>query len=1102
MLFVAVGGLAGLILMLALLRVPAVQLRILRWVSAGGGGVWRFDAQRVSVGPGGGEASGLEFAMPGLAAQMAPAAVVQLRPARFLFAGRELNVARANAEAIKIIITPAELKGGGAPTVFAGLLTALRSPVPWALGDARVGLEVEVREAGAAMASARLTVNGGGLSATRAGEFTYEFEMASRLLPPGPDSMVRSRGTVSIRQNGSHGVGGIDLRGDLRLPAYGGLTPPPGTLRLGIEETPDGERYTGEVRFGEAAQVGLAAHFDSAKRTLTGRLDLAADTRLLATLPPPADMSAWPEARTSGGVDFSLALDDAKATARIHLDGEASAFERARPELAAIGKMRGEFNAKLVRTTLAEGWKAVEARLTAGAVGGEEHLVCVAEDARTLRVSLHALPLTAAQPWLKALGIDLSGATANGEWRLTHTGGHGGRLETVRPLTLGPLQIADGRTPALPAMQASLALGADGTPEEIRWTLDALRLTGADEAGYAGQVSAGGTWSFAGAGGGRVDTAKVRLETMAGNGSATPFLLELTRPLQLSASGEPQIGAPGELAKVTVRALPLDALTRWLPGGRVLRGVVTEADATLTATDTKGGLALRTESPWRFSGLRLTEADGKPLWSGDVALQPDGSRSEGKIAGKMLSLQIRDEQGRELRGEIGGDWTEATGAYAATVDLRAKLPAGSTPAPADWGALDARLSFKTGTAAPTVGQVDEFVFELKNADGERASLRSAGAWLFASRPNSEVIVSSLAPWVLKTGRLSLASLRDLMPAGLEMTGELAPTEFLVVAEPNALRLRPTQPLAVSGLRASQDGRELARDVAASFFAGMDTKIYHTRRPTFQIAWEATLNATDGKVETSGGGAVGFEGAFGISGDAKVVLPHSVDFIAKVDLAALRAGFPSASPQLPKSGRLTARLNGDMLGGAPFETWLRVEDVPASDGQRMLAPIELTAHGKVDGRAKICDIDAALRMGDGAAAGDLAFGAKFALGDDTLRIDSTLHGKAWDLGETQAWSQACGVGGGPPVPASPGASAGSPASRAASSAAAAPSSAGRGTLRRSRRARAPSAGSAAASPSHQASAANSAGAPSAGTRGPAATTRIALRSARSAATSAG
>jgi hypothetical protein len=52
--FVAAATVAGLILILALLRVPAVQLQILRWVAGGADGAWRFDVQRVSVGPGGG----------------------------------------------------------------------------------------------------------------------------------------------------------------------------------------------------------------------------------------------------------------------------------------------------------------------------------------------------------------------------------------------------------------------------------------------------------------------------------------------------------------------------------------------------------------------------------------------------------------------------------------------------------------------------------------------------------------------------------------------------------------------------------------------------------------------------------------------------------------------------------------------------------------------------------------------------------------------------------------------------------------------------------------------------------------------------------------
>ncbi len=74
---------------------------------------------------------------------------------------------------------------------------------------------------------------------------------------------------------------------------------------------------------------------------------------------------------------------------------------------------------------------------------------------------------------------------------------------------------------------------------------------------------------------------------------------------------------------------------------------------------------------------------------------------------------------------------------------------------------------------------------------------------------------------------------------------------------------------------------------------------------------------------------------------------------------------------------------------------------------MLEPLELSASGKVNGAERTAKFDVALRMGEGEAAGDLAFGVKLALEDATLRLDSVLRGKRWDVTESLAWARAMG-----------------------------------------------------------------------------------------------
>jgi hypothetical protein len=201
--------------------------------------------------------------------------------------------------------------------------------------------------------------------------------------------------------------------------------------------------------------------------------------------------------------------------------------------------------------------------------------------------------------------------------------------------------------------------------------------------------------------------------------------------------------------------------------------------------------------------------------------------------------------------------------------------------------------------------------------------------------------------------------------------------------------------------------ELARAVDVAFYPGLDLRVPHTLKPKFELAWEISLHATDGRVETPGGRALEFEAAVGVTGDLKVALPGAADVVARGDLAALRAGFPQATAGLPRAGKFTMRMDGGLTGAKPVEAWARLEAVPAAEGGRSLEPIELKASGKVNGVARKAAFDVALRMGDGETAGDLAFGVELALEDATLRIDSALRGKRWDVTESLAWARAMG-----------------------------------------------------------------------------------------------
>lgn len=149
------GFILGVAVLLGLLLAPPIQGWLARRVIATQTD-WKLEFERIGVGPTGIDASGLEFAMPGLSASSAPVAI-RVAPGRLL-SKRELHIERAEARKISVVLTPAQLTPSNprdpiAP--FEGVLALLRSPLPWALDAAHLDGEIVVRDGG----ESRLTGN-------------------------------------------------------------------------------------------------------------------------------------------------------------------------------------------------------------------------------------------------------------------------------------------------------------------------------------------------------------------------------------------------------------------------------------------------------------------------------------------------------------------------------------------------------------------------------------------------------------------------------------------------------------------------------------------------------------------------------------------------------------------------------------------------------------------------------------------------------------------------------------------------------------------------------------------------------------------------------
>src|SRR5690606_159670 len=105
-----------------------------------------------------------------------------------------------------------------------------------------------------------------------------------------------------------------------------------------------------------------------------------------------------------------------------------------------------------------------------------------------------------------------------------------------------------------------------------------------------------------------------------------------------------------------------------------------------------------------------------------------------------------------------------------------------------------------------------------------------------------------------------------------------------------------------------------------------------------------------------------------------------------------ATIPALQEQgLPARGTLVARINGDLLGAAPLEAWARLEGISSADGQRILAPLEITTHGKVTATdVRRFDTDVSVWIGTTPHPTDAHFEASLDLQDINLHFASAFR----------------------------------------------------------------------------------------------------------------
>lgn len=1066
-LLLAGGALLGLAGLVGLLLLPPVQAWLLRRAVASQTG-WRVDFTRFAAGAGGLESEGLVFSMPGLEARAEPLAV-RVAPLALL-QRRELRIEEIAARRLQLTLVPARLDAGSTTPAppFTGLLPLLRSPLAWSLQRTAVDGRVDVQDDNQALVAGEFRVDGGGLAADRPGEFAFAFSADSVLLPPGPDAKIRSEGTLRLAQDDAHGVAHIHLTGSLSLPAYAGHKLPAATYALTVQPAPGGEHYTGTLRLADG-DIALDARLDAATAELTGTLRFTGGADLFRALLG----AEAPALAAHGEIRFRADLGRGDVDADVTADFSGRDWSRHLAELSAVDALGGRLTARLERRAgaLRVESLAVEAR---GESSPASLSLTLAEplplpawpDRPLARLTLAHWPAAWANPFLREAGLTLAGATFEGEWllhappALDHL-----RLQPARPATLANLQIASPDLPALPpvslafrptltlrladadlvtqvddfvltapggdrlAGEFAIGLPADSTTHlrgSLAGTLPTL-LTGPDrplpfrlETAWDATLSADGN---------RLDARRLDLRLFEGNAPQPAFTCRLLQPVQ-AGSGLPAPGtASPDLLQLRLGRLGLDWLSRWLPAGWLVGGN-TEAGEGFVRQEADGAYALRTVTPWSLRNFSLG-LGGREVFRGRATLEAGATLTPQQARVQVTALTLADERGNRITGTAAATVGLADHQLGGELHLQADLPA-LPHSPDTFGPLQARLDLKAARFQGNLFMTEQAALSVTHRGGDLLRLDSPEPFLLGFNDRGVYATATLAPLTLRTGEIPLAWLRPWLPPG-DLAGVIEPAEFLLAANIQQYHLRPTRPLRVRGLSLGPPDAPRLRDASLAIYPGLDAELHLVLLPEFAFAYVARLHGTDGAATLGEQRVADLDAALEVLGNDRTVLPKAVDLTLHADFGALTTLPGHAASGLPARGQITLRANGDLLGDDPLELWTRLEGVPARDGRRLLAPLELTAHGKVHAKQTpaSADFDVALALDDPARPTDAAFRLTVKPGE-TLDLASTFRSSRIDLTELLAWQEAftpAAVAGADPYPsARPAAASAAPAAR--------------------------------------------------------------------------
>ncbi len=371
---------------------------------------------------------------------------------------------------------PADLpSASSAPHVraaFEGLLARLNLPVDLAIDGVDLSGDVRLPEG-----QVHIVISGGGLAVGQEGKWTLAADAS------GPEAtQLAVRGNLTAHLATPRGFDRLELA--LSATATGAKIPPGANLALNLRVAQDskGETYAAALSSGtrELLQLDLGLPRASAPLSGSWKLDVTtADAR------PFALGHALPDFAAKGQGRFSAEPTGRQVQAAGTLEAWVDQLGQIHPELTALGRLGlvADFDLaahdQVVRLTRCElrlsggaaplvsvsALQPIEINRTTGA------LASTAGAAELMRVELNGLPLAWAQPFLGDIG--LAGQDLRGTLMVSARNG-GVSVNSITPLTLLGLSVAQAGRPRVRDVDVSLALQADYGPQG--WSAEVRQL--------------------------------------------------------------------------------------------------------------------------------------------------------------------------------------------------------------------------------------------------------------------------------------------------------------------------------------------------------------------------------------------------------------------------------------------------------------------------------------------------------------------------------------------------------------------------------------------------------------------------------------------------